>query len=408
MKQHIVILNRWDDEFSDYKRYINHDEYFVSYVTTKLGRNFIPECNVASLEEVSSTGNYCEVALAIHKIQQNVAAIDYLIALSEFDLLIAAELRAEFNIPGPKPKDVSLWRDKVLMKQAVCSAGIPTPRWLEHLEAPVLKKFCEDVKFPVILKPRKGAASQGVYKILSMDQLAQVTQTVDLLDYECEQFIDAQIGHADGVIADGLVKFFLASKYVNTCLDFSNGKFLGSYAITEQHEIDRIQEFTVAVLNSLNIQNSAFHLEFFMDDFGKLIFLEIGARVGGGEIPFMIRQVFGIDLFDLWLKAILKQDILPTENTSKACGFAMIPEPISTPVVVKQATSLKSKVPQIYHEILPSSGQILDGKGGYEKIAGRFRFVGQTSHEIYTAILKTAELFQLSFDPVISGEPQCN
>lgn len=401
-KPNIIILNHWDDEFSDYAQYVDHEKYCVSYITTEAGKKFIPS-TVRRVETVESTEKSLDVMLAVDAITLSVGPIQHLIALSEFDLLVAAEMRSYFNIPGPKIEDVTAWRDKVAMKKIVAAAGIRAPRWLESLDEKNLITFCRTVGFPVILKPRKGAASHGVFKINSISELQSTVREIDLHEYECEEFVEGRIGHSDGVIRGGQMQFFQASEYINSCLEFSKGAFLGSVVITNECRVKEIKEFTTKALQALKIEDSAFHLEFFVSKDDELIFLEVGARVGGGEIPFIIKEVYGVDLYRLWLNAILGEGATCGGLSSKAIpsGFLMIPEPPITPVVVNGARSLKSLVPQIYAEVLPSRGQVLDGKGGYEKISGRFRLKGESSQEISAAIVRAANLFSMSYDQIV-------
>ncbi len=52
-----------------------------------------------------------------------------LIAFSEYDLIVAAQLRDYFNIPGDHLEKVLLWRDKNLMKEQLSKFGIRVPKW---------------------------------------------------------------------------------------------------------------------------------------------------------------------------------------------------------------------------------------------------------------------------------------
>jgi hypothetical protein len=131
------------------------------------------------------------------------------------------------------------------------------------------------------------------------------------------------------------------------------------------------------------------------------VFLEIGARVGGGEIPFLTKDLFGVDLVREWVKLELGESGAPYgEGEQVVGGFLMMPEPRSVPCRVIRCSSLVGRVPGLYKEILPSPGQILDGHGGYEHISGRFLFRGRRSSEVEDAVRQASRCFRIDCEPL--------
>jgi biotin carboxylase len=397
----LIILNRWDDDFAKYHEYLDHARYRVAYITTAAGRKAVREDLAAGTYEVPSLDDGAHVRAAGHAIQTALGGVDRIIALSEFDLVQAALLRRELGVPGVDPEQVQLYRNKVAMKRRLQRAGLATPRFAVCEQPAEALWFAAEVGYPLILKPQMGAASQGVQKIESPASLLAALETIDGAAYECEEYVAGDILHVDGLVQEGSLAFIKASRYLSTCLDFNQGVPLGSVMIDNSVLNARIRTFTVATLRALELATGAFHLELFHTPDDELVFLEIGARVGGGEIPFLTKDLFGVDLVREWVKLQLGESAAPCgESEPVLGGFLMMPEPPSVPCRVIRCSSLVGRVPGLYKEIVPSPGQVLDGQGGYEHISGRFLFRGHRSTQVEAAVRQASRLFRIDCEPL--------
>jgi hypothetical protein len=400
-RHNLIILNRWDDDFAKYHEYIDQTRHRVAYITTAAGRKAVREDLAAGIYEVPSLDDGARVRTAGHAIQTVLGRVDRIIALSEFDLVQAALLRRELGVPGVDPDQVQLYRNKVAMKRRVQRAGLPTPRVAVCGQRAEALRFAAEVGYPLILKPQMGAASQGVQKVESPAELLAALETIDGAAYECEEYIAGDILHVDGLVQDGSLAFIKASRYLSTCLAFNQGVPLGSVIIDDPVLNARIRTFTAATLRALGLATGAFHLELFHTPDDELVFLEIGARVGGGEIPFLTKDLFGVDLVREWVKLELGESAAPYgEGEQVVGGFLMIPAPRSVPCRVIRRSSLVGRVPGLYKEILPSPGQVLDEHGGYEHISGRFLFRGRRSSEVEHAIRQASRCFRIDCEPL--------
>ncbi|MNN21082.1 hypothetical protein D3C81_1343900 [compost metagenome] len=63
-------------------------------------------------------------------------------------------------------------------------------------------------------------------------------------------------------------------------------------------------------------------------------------------------------------------------------------------------TSIKDLIPEIFHEQIPKPGEIMDGKGSYYHISGRYMFRGNSEAEVEAAIHKAIELFHIEAKPL--------
>ncbi|WP_126285655.1 ATP-grasp domain-containing protein [Burkholderia stagnalis] len=405
-RSRIVVLNRWSDDFAAYHRYIDHDAHDVAYVCTPDGAAALAAPRIVHVETLPDFLDERALHAAVEVCRAALGGVDRLVALSEFDLIAAARLRDAFDIAGDRPDTVARFRDKAVMKRAVAAAGLRAPRFvaLEDVAFPDAAAL-GTLRFPLVVKPRAGAASAGVCRVDTREQLDALWPTLTHADYECEEYVDGAIYHVDGLVAGGAFVIARASRYVNTCLEFANGKPLGSVMLDPGPASDALLAFARASLHALALTDGAFHLEVIQGGDG-LYFLEVGARVGGGEIPFLFRDLYGVDLYDLWVaqqsgdaaRFAARADAARAASASpERGGFLMLPEPVGSRFV---GAELPNGVAALYDAIVPKRNHVFDGKGGYDAILARFRYRGASEAEIADAIGTTLRDFRYTLADV--------
>lgn len=407
MTETILIINRWDDDFSRYDEYIDHHKHRVAYVTNPAGSQIVRQDLARGIEVVPDITDRQAVVAAAQKLARELGPFTKVLALSEFDLDTGAAVREALRTPGVSPQQVRRFKDKVVMKQAMAAAGLRAPQYLPLAEAPDAAALVAGLGLPLILKPRVGASSRGVVKVETEAQLAAALADLHPQDYECEQYIEGPIYHVDGLVRDGELLFHTVSRYINTCLSFNHGIPLGSVLVEDSALRTTIVRFTGAVLRALELTSGAFHLEVILGPGNELYFLEIGARVGGGEIPFLGQTLFGLDMMRAWVDIELGQETeyLRAVDGGRLGGFLMIPEPRSVPACLVSVSSLAGKVDGLLKETLPPVGHVFDGKGGYEHISGRFLFAGTSSRAVEAAIQSAIAQFSMVTEHVQPSGP---
>lgn len=416
---HIVVLHRWHDRHAHYADYLDHDAHRVSYVTTRLGRASVPP-GAAAVAEVAVTDSLAETRAAVTELIELLGPVRRLVALNEGDLDTAAALRTEFGLPGQDAAELERFRDKLTMVTLVDRAGIAVPRFADAVNREAVREFAEDNGWPVVVKPRRGTASRGVSVLRDPADL----DTCGLFDAApaepliVQSFVADPVFHIDGLWTGTRLGPWRASRYINSCRDFTDGTFLGSVEVDDPELRSPLTHFTAAVAEALGEgQPWVFHMEAFVgpghDGVPRLTFLEAGARVGGGEIPFVWREVHGLDLMaaavDIQLDRPPTLPAAPVAHTVSdvstgehdghrggTAGWLLLPVPVEAPcrvVGVTHSPDAAGPGTGPYAQVVPEPGSVIPRTGGYEHVAARFRFRGASSHEVEAAIKKTSGAF---------------
>lgn len=411
---HIVIVNRWprfrderrwDNELTRYEDFFDHQQHQISYVVDAPGAEGVlaPAQQIAHQVQVGDVNQYEQLLAAVEEVIAHVGPVDQLIALSEFTLEIAARVRQTLNIPGHGPDEVAVYRDKARMKEILQAKGLRVPPFARCQSVEQALHFAREIGFPLIVKPVDGAASMGVEKVEDEPALRNLLNNIELSRYEIEGFMHGQTYHIDGFAdVDGSVPFQVVSRYINSCLDFAKAQPLGSVIVQKSALRTRIEAFSKQILQALNLRCTAFHLEIFVERDDSLVFLEIGARVGGSEVPHLINKVFGVNLYEHWLRRLAGEQVpVPAVSHDPSGGWLVIPKPARLPCRVLRADSLRAELPNLWRELLPEPGQILEAGGSYDALhSGRFIFVGGSEVATENDIRHATQSFQFQAEPL--------
>lgn len=406
---HVVVVNRWRERYAEYDRYLDHGAHRVTYVTTEVGLASVPAA-AAATAIVAATDDLDAVRAAVGGLVDRFGPPSAIVALKEDDLLVGAHLREEWDCPGQRTLDLLVFRDKGVMCEAVQRAGLPIPAFAPAPDAGAVLGFAAEHGWPVVVKPRIGSSSAGVVQLDGPADLAEVDFGAGAMLVQA--FCGDPIHHVDGVFDGRDVVVWRGSRYLNTCLGFRTGTVLGS---VEQDDPELHLAFGEAArrfVGALSRRPLVFHLEVFVgrDGDGRpaCTFLEVGARTGGAEIPFVWREVHGYDLVEAATCVQLGRPVPPAPpaarvtGRSPVAGWLLVPAPASRPCRIVESTPMVGRDPGPYAEVVLRPGQVLPAADSYyEHVGGRFRFQGSTSAEVERAIAATARHYRVVGEPVL-------
>ncbi|MFJ9606253.1 acetyl-CoA carboxylase biotin carboxylase subunit family protein [Kitasatospora sp. NPDC101176] len=402
-RRHVVVIHRWRDAYAHYDDYLDHATHAVSYVTTEVGSAGVPAA-AADVVLVAATDDLVEVREAVWELTRRHGAPQAVVALKEDDLLIAAQLRAEWGLAGATPQDLLPFRDKLEMCRRVRDAGLPVPAFAAVSAAADVERFAARHGWPLVLKPVRGSSSAGVRIVHGPADLAGV-RWGDEAPLLVQVRRTDPIYHVDGLFRDGRLDVWRASRYVNTCLGFRDGSYLGSVEETDPAVLAAVEAAAPRFLAALTAAPTVFHLEVFVgtgpDGTPHCSFLEVGARVGGAEIPFVWRDLHGYDLMEAAFALQLGEQPAKGRPASGAVGgWLLVPAPAERPCRITAVTPMTGRVPGPYAESLLTAGEVLPAADAYyEHVGGRFRFRGATGAEVEAAIRATARDFRVRAAP---------
>lgn len=229
-----------------------------------------------------------------------------IVCSDEAHLEAAAHLRERFSIQGGlRPQELVPFRDKVEMKKRLARHGISVPQFMAQLSADPQLQFERLQGFfkgPFVIKPRASVGSRSIYKIRTQADFEAFSNACrDALPrYEAETLIKGDLYQCDLVLRGGRVLTALASRYSRHTTALQEGKNMGSIPLRQEDETaQRLLAFAEKALSALGGSTGCFHMELFLTQSDKIVFLEVGARAAGMLTVPVYRDSFGVDLLEM-------------------------------------------------------------------------------------------------------------
>jgi hypothetical protein len=232
---------------------------------------------------------------------------DRIVALDEFDLETAAQVREHMRIRGMGVTASAYYRDKLAMRIGAKDSGFLVPPFCRVLNYDELRGYMAAVPAPWLLKPRSEASALGIKKIAEPEQLWRALD--ELGDRQSrfllEQFVPGDIFHVDSIVSEGKVVFAVAHQYGKPPMQVMHegGVFTTRTVDRSSSDWKDLTELNARLAPALGMARGVTHGEYIKaHSDGRFYFLEIAARVGGAFIADLVEKSSGVNLWREWAR----------------------------------------------------------------------------------------------------------
>ncbi len=230
-----------------------------------------------------------------------------IVALDDYDVEKAAQIRETFRIPGMGQTTHRNFRDKLAMRMKAQESGIAVPEFTSVFNDQTISEFIEKNPAPWVLKPRSEASATGIRKIKSEEELWESIHNLGEQRYRylLESFKPGDVFHVDSLVFGSKVVFTSVSQYLATPMEVSHqgGVFRTRTLSKKSKEYKALEKLNAKLLKSFGLRHGATHTEFIQNyETGEWYFLETASRVGGAHISDMLEAATGINIWREWAK----------------------------------------------------------------------------------------------------------
>jgi len=274
-----------------------------------------------SLDDLVPVPNDAHPDLLIHLVSLLARRnrIDRVIALEEYDVVTAAQIREHLCLPGMSSTTARLFRDKLAMSVKARSAEINVPDFVPLLNYDEIRQYMERVPPPWVIKPRADVSAIGIRRVQEPEEVWRAIDEMDARErlrersphYLLSKFIAGNVFHVDSIVNNGRVVFAGANQYGRPPIVVAHhgGAYLSHTLAHGSDDEKNLFKINRRLVRALGLEQGATHAEFIKHDAdGRFYFLEIAARVGGAYIAEVLEAASGTNLWREWAKLELSNE----------------------------------------------------------------------------------------------------
>lgn len=231
----------------------------------------------------------------------------------EKPLRLMAKLAEEIGLPFHSPEAVERSLDKWLMKQAFLKYNVPCARGkLFHNNKEIRENDLRDFHYPLVLKPKDGTSSQGVFRIEKFEEIHKYIDITRRFSHNGEVIIEEFLEGPEYSIET------ITYKGQTTIVQYTE-KFITPFPHTVEmghlqpanltpEEKEKIAKVVKDAIAAIGIDNSAAHTEIKLTPNGPKV-VEIGARGGGDFISsYLTLASTGVSMDEAIIKVALGEE----------------------------------------------------------------------------------------------------
>lgn len=293
-----------------------------------------PESSIPRALKSRVTGHYRvtdtldpqQLTVATRALGKGIGKVDRLVGVLEQLQLPMAEVRDTLGIEGINGEVARNFRDKDRMKDVLRAADVPVAKSGLATSTDALRKFIDQVGYPIIVKPQAGLGTRATYRITSKEDLeALEKQGLNPSPQEplqCEQFVVAREHSCETVTVRGKPVWRSGTRYFPTPLEVLENPWM-QYCVLLPREDDlpefkKFEPINKAALDALfgsSSQSAAgtalTHMEWFLLENGSALVNEVGARPPGVQIMPLMSLAHETDFFADWARLMAVEEFTP-------------------------------------------------------------------------------------------------
>jgi len=255
-----------------------------------------------------ASGGYDDALRAVAGLIARHGRIDRIDSLNEYWLPLEAQLREDFNVPGPRPAELARHRSKTGMREIFRAASVPCTEGEALASREQVLAFAARHGWPLVLKPDVGVGAAGTFKVDGEEALDEALRRTGP-GYLVEAFVHGPLCTYDGLTdRGGRIVYETSHVYSSGVMEVVNaGLDMFYYSLREIPA--ELADLGRRVVKAFGLQERFFHIEWFDEGGGKFRALEINLRPPGGFTTDMMNYGADIDVYALWAKVIAGRDL---------------------------------------------------------------------------------------------------
>jgi biotin carboxylase len=259
---------------------------------------------------------------------------------------IVAAVAENLGLPGIGTETARRMTHKREMRETLAASGIPQPPFATVRSSTDLATAIEMVGFPAVLKPVDSGGQRAVFRAedeadleRNLDESVAESPTGEAI---VEEYVDGTEMNAIVVARKGRADLLtLSDRLRPPGIGFGVGWIHVYPPSIDSDQLSRAREIAVESVRALGMENGIAFPQLIAAPDGRVIVVEVAARIAGGQMADLVRHAVGVDLVEVAVRQALGEDVpddvaLPRFSQPLAIRFFTAqPGPLPTGRVTK-------------------------------------------------------------------------
>lgn len=328
----------------------------------------------------------------------------------------AAAVAAALGLACHSPQTIAHVHDKHAMRRRLAEAGVDDTPGGRVADAAELRAFLAEHGTPCVVKPVQGAGSFGVSVVRSAEEaeaaFARAARDFALIPDAgvlVERFHEGPQFSVEAFSEDGEHEILAVTRKFSDPVGFVE---LGHVVPAElsAEDTDAVHRYVRRLLDALDIGYGVTHTELVLTDAGPRV-IETHVRLAGDEIPYLVKDVTGVDLVDCVVRQTLGRPVLadirktladPSVDRSPEAIWFAVPRARGTLERIGGLAEAAARPGVVTAEALLERGDTL---GELDSSESRAAFVRARGADAAQAVARAREaVASLEFEVTVSGD----
>ncbi|MEP7335465.1 MAG: ATP-grasp domain-containing protein [Actinomycetota bacterium] len=227
---------------------------------------------------------------------------------------VVAAVAEALGLPGIGTDTAYVMTQKIAMRRMLADAGVPQPEFAAVRNVHEGYAALERVGLPAVLKPADSGGQRGVFRLETADDLERHLHLALGESPTEEAIIEAYV---EGLELNGLVivrdgegfPLTLSDRLRPPGIGFGVGWIHVYPATIYADQLEEAERVAVHAVHALGLRDGIAFPQLLATDDGRVLVIEVAARIPGGQMADLARHAVGVDLVEIALRQALGEEV---------------------------------------------------------------------------------------------------
>jgi biotin carboxylase len=227
---------------------------------------------------------------------------------------VVAAVSERLGLPSIGAATAHLMTHKIGMRRTLAEAGVPQPRFAAVRDRREGRAAIETVGVPAVLKPADSGGQRGVFRLDTPDDLDAHLHAALAESRSGEAVVEEFV---DGIEMNGIVVarggeaalLTLSDRLRPPGIGFGVGWIHVYPASIYSDQLALAERVAVQAVQALGLRNGIAFPQLLAAPDGRVVVVEVAARIPGGQMADLVRHAVGVDLVEVALRQALGEDV---------------------------------------------------------------------------------------------------